>query len=349
VRLPLKSPSVALWLYCVAALVVLIVLVGGATRLTDSGLSITEWKPIHGIIPPLNAEDWANEFNKYKQIPEYKQVNAGMSLAAFQHIYWWEWAHRILGRIIGLAIFIPFVIFLIRGDIPKRLIWRCGLILGLVGVQGVVGWWMVHSGLSNRIDVAPERLMTHLSLALLLMIVCIWTGTEALEGQSRSQGAPLKWQVGAFGLLGLIYLQSMLGALVAGNDAGFVYSDWPLMNGRFIPYVDYSQGLGHALFHDQAMVQFLHRMNAYLILTYVLIFMILLLRSCMNETMRMMTIAITILIISQVAMGVATLMTNVQIGFGLAHQLMAVGLLILATLLAWKVARADRDFRRKNF
>jgi len=349
VRLPLKSPSVAIWLYAVAALVVLIVMVGGATRLTGSGLSITEWKPVHGVIPPLSEAQWSEEFTKYQQIPQFKQVNANMTVDQFKGIFWWEWGHRLLGRLIGMAVLLPFIVFLFLQAIPQRLIWRCAAILVLVGIQGGIGWWMVYSGLANRIDVAPERLMTHLSIALLIMIVCIWTDNEALEGHSRGHGAPGGWRVAVFGLFGLTFLQAMLGALVAGNDAGLVYNDWPLMGGRIVPYVDYTRGLWHVFIHDQGMVQALHRFNAYVLLVYTTVLVLWLWRRCLDDGLRLAAAAFGILVWAQAGLGVATLWSNVHIAFGLLHQLGAVLLLILATLMLWRIARADRDFRRRNF
>lgn len=348
-RLPLKSPMVAMWLYLVAALVVVIVLVGGATRLTDSGLSITEWQPIHGIVPPSGEAEWAEEFAKYQQIPQYKQVNAQMTLDEFKGIYWWEWAHRILGRVVGLAFLLPFVFFLFSSEVPKRLIWRNAAIFGLICLQGFIGWWMVHSGLSARIDVAPERLMTHLSLALLIMILCIWTANEALEGQSRGMGAPMNWRAMSIVIFGLVCLQSMLGALVAGNDAGLVYTDWPLMNGYFVPHIDFSQGFFHALFHDRGLVQFLHRFNAYILILLVTPYAVWVWRRCLDDGIRLIAAAMGVLMWVQAALGVATLMSNVNIALGLLHQLGGVLLLVLGTLLVWKMARADRDFRRRNF
>lgn len=348
-RLPLKSPSVAIWLYAVAALIVLIVMIGGATRLTGSGLSITEWKPIHGVVPPLNDAQWGEEFAKYQQTPQFKQVNANMTVDQFKGIFWWEWAHRLLARFIGMAVFLPFVVFLFLQSIPQRLIWRCAAILILVGIQGAIGWLMVQSGLFDRINVTPERLMTHLSLALLIMILCIWTANEALEGQARGHGAPGGWWVAGTGLFGLTFFQAMLGALVAGNDAGLVYNDWPLMGGRIVPFVDYSRGLWHVLIHDQGMVQALHRFNAYLLLIYATVLVLWLWRRCLDDGLRLLAAAFGVAVWSQAALGVATLWSNVHIAFGLLHQLGAVLLLILATLMLWRIARADRDFRRRNF
>ncbi|HEX5378951.1 MAG TPA: COX15/CtaA family protein, partial [Phenylobacterium sp.] len=229
-----RSRAVAIWLFATAVLVLAMVVVGGATRLTDSGLSITQWKPVAGALPPMSAQDWNDEFARYKQIPQYAQLNKGMSLSAFQAIYWWEWAHRLLGRLVGAVFAIPFVYFLVRREIPRRLIWRCGVLFALGALQGVVGWWMVASGLTDRVSVAPERLMTHLGLAFILLAALVWTGLDAWAGAPRIK-APGPWNLGAAALGGLIYLQILLGALVAGNDAGLVYNDWPLMNGAIFP------------------------------------------------------------------------------------------------------------------
>ncbi|MDP3400094.1 MAG: COX15/CtaA family protein, partial [Brevundimonas sp.] len=238
---PERSVSVAVWLFLVAGLVFAMVVVGGITRLTGSGLSITEWKPLMGAIPPMNAADWQEAFDKYKAIPQYQLVNAGMSMAEFQGIFWWEWIHRQLGRLIGLAFGLPFLVFLAARHItglrrlglpalPDRLVWRCLILLVMGGMQGAVGWWMVSSGLQDRVDVAPERLAFHLGLALLIFSALIWTGLEALNGPERSE-SPSGWTLGASLLLGLVFVQCLLGALVAGGKAGLVYTDWPLMNG----------------------------------------------------------------------------------------------------------------------
>ena len=216
-----RSYAAAIWLAGVAFLVVLMVVVGGATRLTGSGLSITEWKPVTGVIPPLSEHGWALEFAKYQHIPQYKLVNRGFSLGAFKSLYWWEWTHRLLGRLVGAAILIPMAVLLILRRIPRRLIWRCGVILGLVALEGLVGWWMVASGLEARISVAPERLATHLLLALLIFSVCVWTALEAWFGRTRAAfGADQRTIIGSAALVALTFFQIMLGALVAGNQAG---------------------------------------------------------------------------------------------------------------------------------
>ena len=187
-----QSRSVAIWLFACAVMVFAMVVIGGVTRLTGSGLSITEWQPIMGAVPPLNAAQWAEAFEKYKTIPQYAQVNAGMSLGEFQGIFWWEWLHRLVGRLIGVVFAVPFVIFLLLRRMPKRLIGRCLILLGLGGLQGLIGWWMVSSGLSERVDVAPERLATHLGLAFVIFAGLIWTGLEAWSGSDHSR-SPRGW------------------------------------------------------------------------------------------------------------------------------------------------------------
>ena len=236
-----RSRAVALWLFFSAAMVFAMVVIGGVTRLTGSGLSITEWKPIMGAIPPLNAAEWAEAFEKYKAIPQYAQVNAGMSLGEFQGIFWWEWLHRLVGRLIGVVFAVPFLVFLLMRRMPKRLIGRCLILLALGGLQGLIGWWMVSSGLSERVDVAPERLATHLGLAFLIFAGLIWTGLEAWSGSDHSR-SPRGWTWGAGLLLGAIFLQCLLGGLVAGAKAGFVYTDWPMMNGAVFPPVEWGKG-----------------------------------------------------------------------------------------------------------
>ncbi|HKT54389.1 MAG TPA: COX15/CtaA family protein, partial [Caulobacteraceae bacterium] len=180
-----RSRLVAVWLFVTAALIFALVIVGGATRLTGAGLSITQWKPVRGVIPPLSAADWADEFQRYQATFQYHYLNAGMNLAAFKGIYWWEWTHRLLARLVGVVFFAPLLVFLALGKLPRRLIWRCVVLFALGGLQGLVGWWMVVSGLEGRVAVAPERLAIHLGVALILYAALIWTGLEAWFGAPR--------------------------------------------------------------------------------------------------------------------------------------------------------------------
>lgn len=333
-----RSRPVAIWLFIVAALVLAMVVVGGATRLTDSGLSITQWKPVTGALPPMSAQDWAEEFARYKEIPQYQQVNAGMNLEAFKSIYWWEWSHRLLGRLVGAVFALPFAYFLLRGELPRRLIVRCAGLFVLGGLQGAVGWWMVASGLVDRVSVAPERLMIHLGLAFALLGALVWTALDAWSGAPR-QTIPSPWNKGALALVGLIFLQILLGALVAGNDAGFVYNDWPLMNGALFP-ADYAgQGLWGTLAHSQAAVQFNHRMVAYLLTIVGPLMAWVASRSPLPVEAKLLGVATGGAILVQAALGVITLVAGVPIWLGMAHQVAAAIVLSLAAAFAWRVRR----------
>lgn len=334
-----RSQVVALWLFAVAALVLIMVVVGGATRLTDSGLSITEWRPVTGAIPPLSDAAWAAEFEKYRRIPQYEQVNLGMTLAQFQSIYWWEWSHRFLGRLVALAYALPLVFFLVRRQLPRRLVVRSFLLLALGGLQGVVGWWMVSSGLSDRVSVAPERLAIHLALALALFCGLVWCGLEAASGQGRVE-ARGPWARGAAGLTGLIFLQCMLGALVAGNDAGRVFNDWPLMNGRLFPEGYVAGGLWATIAHSHAAVQFNHRLVAYIATGLVIAFAATASRSrLIQPEVRSGAYMMAGATLFQVALGIVTLMTGAPLWLSMLHQAVAVLLLGVATATTWRARR----------
>jgi len=334
-----QNRAVAVWLFTCAALVFAMVVVGGITRLTGSGLSITEWKPIMGALPPMTAADWNAAFEKYRAIPQYTQVNAGMSLAEFQGIFWWEWAHRLLGRVIGAAFALPFAVFLILCHLPRRLILRCGVLLALGGLQGLIGWWMVSSGLSERVDVAPERLATHLGLALLIFMGLIWTGLEAWNGESHSR-SPVGWSRGAAVLLGAVFIQCLLGGLVAGAKAGFVYTDWPLMNGSVLPPVEWSKG-GLAFLHDQALVQFNHRLGAYGLLIGGTVYSVQAWRWRLAEGLGASAFLVAAALWLQALLGIATLMHGTPLWLGALHQAGAAVVLAIATLNLWLVRRSQ--------
>lgn len=334
-----QNRAVAIWLFVCAALVFAMVVVGGITRLTGSGLSITEWKPIMGALPPMNAADWSEAFEKYRAIPQYREVNAGMSLAEFQGIFWWEWAHRLLGRLIGAAFALPFAVFLILRQVPRRLILRCGVLLVLGGLQGLIGWWMVSSGLSERVDVAPERLTAHLGLALLIFMGVIWTGLEAWNGESHSR-SPVGWSRGAAVLLGAVFFQCLLGGLVAGAKAGFVYTDWPLMNGAILAPVDWSGG-GLAFLHDQALVQFNHRIWAYGLLIGGTVYAVQAWRWRLAEGLGAAAFAVALALWLQALLGIATLMNATPLWLGALHQAGAALVLAAATLNLWLVRRSQ--------
>src|SRR5664279_4466550 len=231
--IPAPSPdnrAVRWWLLMVAALIAIMVLVGGATRLTESGLSIVEWKPVTGTLPPLNAEQWTAAFEAYKTIPQYRELNAGMSLSEFKTIFWWEWSHRLLGRAIGVAYLLPFLWFLWRGAFNAGLRRRLWLIFGLGALQGAVGWWMVASGLTLRVEVSQYRLATHLVLALLIFAAIVWTLRRLAERPPSAASARLKMT--GWALVVLTFVQLYFGALVAGLRAGLVYNTWPGIDGH---------------------------------------------------------------------------------------------------------------------
>ncbi|WP_395670543.1 COX15/CtaA family protein [Phenylobacterium sp.] len=334
-----RSPAVAVWLLAMAALVLAMIVVGGATRLTDSGLSITEWRPVTGAIPPLSEADWQAEFRQYQEIPQYEQVNRGMSLGEFKAIYWWEWAHRLLGRVIGLAFFAPFVWFAVRRQIPRRLLPRLAILFVLGGLQGLIGWWMVASGLVDRVSVAPERLTVHLGLAFALLGALVWTALDAWAGWAR-QTLPSPWGRRALVLLALIFVQILLGALVAGNDAGFIYNDFPLFDGRLLPEDYAGQSFWATLAHSQGAVQLHHRLFAYLLLVVAVATGAGAWRSSyLARETKLLAVATATAVVFQAALGIATLMARVPIALGLAHQVVAALTLCLAVAFAWRVRR----------
>jgi heme a synthase len=259
--------GVRVWLFVVAAMIAAIVLVGGATRLTESGLSIVEWKPIEGALPPLSDAQWNDAFEAYKTIPQYSAMNRGMSLPEFKNIYWWEWSHRLLGRLIGTVFLLPFLWFLWRGVVPRAVRPRLWVIFALGGLQGAVGWWMVASGLEERTEVSQYRLATHLILALVIYAATVWT-LRGLGSRVRVE-VPRRLKITSLLLVALTFIQIYFGALVAGLRAGLVYNTWPLIDGTFIPdsaRLFLEQPAWRNFFDNTLTVQFTHRMIAYTLL-----------------------------------------------------------------------------------
>ncbi|WP_422345118.1 COX15/CtaA family protein [Parasphingorhabdus sp.] len=326
-----RPVAVANWLLSVAFLVFIMVIVGGITRLTESGLSITEWKPIMGAIPPLSDADWLSEFEKYKQIPEYIEITgpAGMTLADFKFIYFWEWIHRLLGRVIGLAFALPFLYFAIKRAIPEGYGWRLTGLLCLGGLQGFIGWWMVSSGLSELTDVSHFRLATHLLLALFILSCLVWT---ALDLRRLAGGATKPARMTSFGLVValVLFLQLLFGAYVAGLNAGYVSNTWPLMNDNFIPEgIDFTLGAWAAVNNDPYLTHFIHRWWAWVTVG----FLIVLARKVRSRS-RMASIAIHSAFGTQILLGIATVMTGMDITLAVLHQ--AVGALVVAAT-AWGI------------
>ncbi|HEY1880409.1 MAG TPA: COX15/CtaA family protein [Caulobacteraceae bacterium] len=331
------SRAAAVWLAAVAALILAMVIVGGATRATGSGLSITQWKPVSGVTPPLSPQDWERLFALYKAIPQYRLVNPDMNLAAFKGIFWWEWSHRMLGRLLGVVFLVPFVVLLLRRGIPRRLIGRCVGLFFLGGLQGAVGWWMVESGLEFRTSVAPERLAVHLALALALFAACVWTALDAWFGPPALAGRRrLAWASGLF--LAAVYLQCLLGALVAGNHAGLANADWPMMSGKVFPTDYWQGGVWTSLVHGLAATQFNHRLLAYGLLAGG-IAQVTAYRRGPNRAATALASAILAALMVQIALGVATLVLTVPMTLALAHQFTAAVILALATALAWNERR----------
>ncbi|MFN3474524.1 MAG: COX15/CtaA family protein [Blastomonas sp.] len=327
------TPSaIANWLYGVALLVFVMVVVGGITRLTESGLSITEWNVVTGILPPLSEAAWVAEFEKYKLIPEYIEVNAGMTLAEFKTIYFWEYVHRLLGRLVGVAFALPFAYFAIRRAIPKGYGWRLTALFALGGLQGAVGWWMVASGLSERTDVSHFRLAVHLLNALFIMAGLIWTALD-LKALARDPNArPARMTGLSLIVIAVLFVQLLFGAWVAGLNAGYAAKSWPLMNGSFFPVdVDWSQGLVHALTHDPFLLHFIHRWWAFIAVGALVV-----MARAVRRIDRRISLAIHTAFGVQVLLGIATVMTSVDLHLAVLHQ--AVGAILVATT-AWGAHR----------
>jgi cytochrome c oxidase assembly protein subunit 15 len=331
--------AVRWWLIAVAALIAIMVLVGGATRLTESGLSIVEWKPVTGALPPLNEAQWIQAFEGYKSIPQYRELNAGMSLADFKTIFWWEWSHRLLGRVIGGVYLLPFLFFLWRGAFGAELKRRLWLIFGLGALQGAVGWWMVASGLSERIEVSQYRLATHLVLALLIFAAIVWTLRRLTERPQFAVSSRLK--ITGWVLLALTFVQIYFGALVAGLRAGRVYNTWPDIDGAFIPAADrllFETPWWRNLFDNTLTVQFEHRMTAYALFVLALLHAIDAVRSRAARSVISGAWWLLAAVTLQATLGIFTLLNQVPIDLALTHQAVAIVVLTLATLQVERLA-----------
>jgi cytochrome c oxidase assembly protein subunit 15 len=323
-----RPRSLSNLLLLVAALVFAMVVVGGITRLTESGLSITQWKPISGAIPPLTHGDWQRAFDLYKQIPEYREINgpAGMTLAQFRQIYWWEFVHRLLGRVIGLVFGGGLLWFAARRAIPKGYGWKMVGLLALGGAQGLLGWYMVMSGLSQRTDVSHFRLSAHLLLALAIMASLIWVALDLRRLASSGADRPSRFTAASAITLAILFVQLLLGAWVAGLNAGQLAPDWPLMQDRFFPRgVDWSRGALWAVTNDPFLIHFLHRWWAWVVVAAMVVFARKVRR---HDGARAASIAIHSAFGTQVVLGIATVMSGVAIWLAALHQ--ATGALLVA-------------------
>ncbi|MDZ4093519.1 MAG: COX15/CtaA family protein [Paracoccaceae bacterium] len=333
--------AVRLWLALIFVLVVAMIMVGGLTRLTDSGLSITEWRPVTGALPPLNDTDWGMEFEKYKKTAEFQQQNRAMTLQEFKGIFWWEWGHRQLGRVIGLVWGLGFLGFLVARKIPAG--WT-GRLLGigvLGGLQGAIGWWMVSSGLAGAaVDVASYRLAVHLGLAFIILGLIAWyaflLGRSGIDLLAARRAAERKLVGLSTGLMHFAFLQILLGALVAGIDAGRGFPTWPDMNGSFFPadafYVPDGQGgslpVWHAFFENPGLVQFIHRLSGYLLFAFGVVVWLRGRKSAYRVT-RGAFHAVMVMLVAQVALGIFTVLTAAQAHVAITHQIGAVFLWVL--------------------
>ncbi|OJU16338.1 MULTISPECIES: COX15/CtaA family protein [unclassified Sphingomonas] len=329
-----RPATLARWLWCVAALIVAMVVVGGITRLTESGLSITQWKPISGIIPPLNDAQWQAEFAGYQRIPEYQQLNRGMTLAGFKAIFFWEYIHRVLGRVIGLAFALPLLWFVVKRRVPRGYGWRLTGILALGGLQGAIGWWMVSSGLSVRTDVSHIRLAVHLMTALVILAAIVWTALDLNDLAHNPLARPARLRPIAIIALLLLAAQITFGAFTAGLDAGYAFASWPLMGDAFFPpEVPMLTPAWINAVDNPIVVQFIHRWLAFVAAGALFILAL--------RAGRGTGTAVVLLVVLQVSLGIATLLTGVQIGVAVAHQANA-ALLLIATVAAAHVIGARR-------
>ncbi len=336
---PVAARWIRRWLVLIGLMVYAMILMGGATRLTDSGLSITEWEPLKGALPPFGEAAWLAEFEKYKQTAEFQQQNYNMTLSEFQYIYWWEWGHRLFGRLIGLVAIAGFVWFAAKRWLSRKWAIRLIVLIALGGLQGFIGWWMVASGIgeTDRLDVAPYRLMTHFGLALLIIAVTAWYWLDL--GEKSPVQVHQRLRVIALALLILTSIQMLSGALVAGLDAGRTYTDWPLMAGELIPSHYFDEQLGaRSLFEGRAATQFNHRFFAYTLWAMALLGAFLARGSVLAKGFYLIAALVSALAI----WGIITLMNAAPLPIALIHQGLGVIVMLAAVWLVW-ITRSERS------
>jgi heme a synthase len=323
---PGEERPVVAWLLICAALIFVMVIVGGITRLTESGLSITEWKPVTGAIPPLSEAEWQEEFERYQKIPEFQERNPGMTLDDYKTIYFWEYVHRLMGRLIGAAFLIPFLWFLFTGRIRRPFVYQLGIIFVLGGLQGALGWYMVQSGLSDRVDVSPYRLTAHLALAILIYAAILWVAFDLRRGDHHDVKADGR----ALNLAAFVFATIMLGALVAGNDAGMIYNTFPLMDGQLAPpgYFDFDPWWQN-FFENPATVQFNHRVFGVTTVVLSIVYWL----AARKDTDSAWPGLVALMAVLQATVGIFTLLLVVPIPLATLHQGGAL-LLLTAALVA---------------
>lgn len=330
-----STRPVALWLVVVAFLIFAMVVLGGVTRLTRSGLSIVEWNPVVGIIPPLGDAQWQAEFEKYRLTPEYREVNTGMSLDAFRRIYWVEWAHRLLGRLIGIVFFLPLIYFAIRRRIPASLLPKLIAVFVLGAMQGALGWFMVKSGLVDVPHVSPYRLTAHLALAVAIYGIVLWIVLDMRRPVVATWRAPAVLRQAGWIITGLVYLMILAGGLVAGTKAGFAFNTFPSMNGRFLPPGMFAlEPLWKNFFENIATVQFDHRLLAYLLVIVVAGYWWRARAMTLPEGVRRAFHMLLVVLLLQVGLGIATLLWIVPVWLGALHQAGALAVFTVAVYLS---------------
>ena len=333
-----RERVLGVWLLVLCALVFAMVVLGGVTRLTHSGLSMTDWRPVSGWLPPLDEAAWAEQFAAYKRFPEYQKLNPDMSLAEFKAIFRIEYAHRLLGRLIAGAFLVPFLYLLARRRVPRRLAWRLGAIFALGGLQGLLGWYMVRSGLVERPDVSQYRLVAHLGLAVVIYGVMLWTALDLLMPPAGGPAGLRRW---ALGLVALTFVAALSGGLVAGLDAGFVYNTFPLMEGRWVaPEAFTTRPLIRDLFENPVSAQFDHRLLALVVSGAVIAFWLGARRAPLGAGPRLAVHALMAALILQVALGILTLVYIVPVALAAAHQAGALILVSAALASAQTMGRA---------
>jgi heme a synthase len=334
--------AIRTWLLAVAALVFAMVVVGGATRLTESGLSIVEWQPVTGALPPLSEAAWQAQFEKYQAIPQYRTLNPGMSLAAFKTIFWWEWTHRLLGRLIGVAFLLPLLWFLRQGRVEAPLRGRLWMIFGLGAFQGAVGWWMVASGLAERVEVSQYRLAFHLTLACLIYVALVWTAQARVPRSGMP--VPMRLRSGAKLLLVLVLAQIYLGALVAGLRAGLIYNTWPLIDGQLMPAASqlfFGEPWWRNFFENPLTVQLDHRLVAYALWVIAILHAVDVTLTLRRGAALWGALALACAVTFQAALGILTLLEQAPLAIALLHQGMAMIVLTIAVVHAQGIAAKE--------
>ncbi len=338
-----RPRQIARWLWMIAAFIIAMVVIGGVTRLTESGLSITEWKPVTGAIPPLNEAQWIAEFDRYKNSSQYVLMNEGMSLAAFKHIYFWEYFHRLLGRLLGVAFAVPLLWFAIKRAIPNGYGVRLVVLLLLGGAQGGIGWLMVKSGLVDRVNVEPAMLAAHLCMALVLLAAIVWTACDIARRVGDPMARPARLTLAGILPVALLLTQIFLGAITAGLRAGYVASTWPLMNDHFVPEgIEWHGDLWMTLTSDPYLVHFLHRWWAWVAAAG----LILLARKAKKAGARTASVTLNALVGTQILLGIAAVMTGIAFPLAVAHQAVGALLVVAATACAHVMGRESRTDER---